>query len=79
MPQIGHVPGPSRRISGCIGHVHIAPSGVAAAPRFVSAVCARGAADSWAAGVARAEVDDAEAAYFSGRAANFERQPSQQK
>ena len=26
MPQIGHVPGASRRISGCMGHVYCAPS-----------------------------------------------------
>ncbi len=33
MPQIGQVPGPSRRISGCIGQVHIAP-GVAIGSGF---------------------------------------------
>ena len=27
MPQIGHEPGPSCRISGCIGQVKIAPAG----------------------------------------------------
>ena len=30
IPQIGQSPGPSRRISGCIGHVHTAPSGAVA-------------------------------------------------
>ena len=33
MPQIGQVPGPSWRICGCIGHVHIAP-GVAIGSGF---------------------------------------------
>ena len=36
MPQIGHVPGFSRRISGCIGHVHIAPGEARGSGRGVS-------------------------------------------
>jgi hypothetical protein len=31
IPQIGQLPGPSRRICECIGHVQIAPAGAAAA------------------------------------------------
>ena len=31
IPQIGHAPGTSLTISGCIGHVKLAPSGTGAA------------------------------------------------
>ena len=34
MPQIGQVPGPSWRICGCIGHVHIAPGVAIGRPGF---------------------------------------------
>ena len=56
MPQIGQEPGPTCRISGCIGQVKIVPAGI-------------GAAGSRAAGPR----------YFPGSAANFVRQPAEQK
>jgi hypothetical protein len=40
MPQIGHVPGPGRTTSGCIGHVYSAPGG-AGGP------AARGGSPAW--------------------------------
>ena len=49
IPQIGHAPGPERRISGCIGHVHSATS-PAVAPAAVAAAGATGCpawSDSW--------------------------------
>jgi hypothetical protein len=39
MPQIGHVPGPSRTICGCIGQVHVpSAAGGGADPAFAGVV-----------------------------------------
>jgi hypothetical protein len=45
MPQIGHAPGESLRISGCIGHVQMIPDAGAAA--FGSAVVSLTAVELW--------------------------------
>ena len=76
MPQIGQDPGPSRTISGCIGQVHLTPGAGAAAGFAEVARHGHARGDD-----RRGRGPPAGSAfrYFAGSAANFVRQPFEQK
>ena len=81
MPQIGHEPGPSRTISGCIGHVHFAPFGTSVVAVDAACLCPC----AWHApcvssgfSVAQHDLASPPLAYFSGAATNFALQPALQ-
>ena len=72
MPQIGHAPGPSRTISGCIGQVYRVPAGAVAVGADTANVGFRTTRPSCPAA-------GAVAVYRAGSALNRSRQPRLQK